>query len=84
MGDYLIASAADLPSFITDRTVTPSSTHPLGTKGIGEAGAIASTPAIVNGVVDAIRHLGVNDVLMPTSPQNVYRALQAANKGGAA
>ena len=84
MGDYLIPSSADLPSFITDRTVTPSSTHPLGTKGIGEAGAIASTPAIVNGVVDAIRHLGVNDVLMPTSPQNVYRALQAANKGGAA
>jgi carbon-monoxide dehydrogenase large subunit len=84
MGDYLIPSSADLPSFITDRTVTPSSTHPLGTKGIGEAGAIASTPAIVNGVVDAIRHLGVNNVLMPTSPQNVYRALQAANKGGAA
>ncbi len=84
MGDYLIPSAADLPSFITDRTVTPSTTHPLGTKGIGEAGAIASTPAIVNGVVDAIRHLGVNNVLMPTSPQNVYRALKAANNGGAA
>ena len=78
MGDYLLPSAADLPSFITDRTVTPSTTHPLGTKGIGEAGAIASTPAIINGVVDAIRHLGVNDVLMPASPQNVWRAIAAA------
>jgi carbon-monoxide dehydrogenase large subunit len=84
MGDYLLPSAADLPSFITDQTVTPSTTHPLGTKGIGEAGAIASTPAIINGIVDAIRHLGVNDVFMPASPQNVWRALQNAKKGGAA
>jgi carbon-monoxide dehydrogenase large subunit len=84
MGDYLLPSASDLPSFITDRTVTPSTTHPLGTKGIGEAGAIASTPAIINGVVDAIRHLGVNDVFMPASPQNVWRAIQTAQKGGAA
>ena len=83
MGDYLLPSAADLPSFITDQTVTPSTTHPLGTKGIGEAGAIASTPAIINGVVDAIRHLGVNDVFMPASPQNVWRAIQTA-KGGQA
>jgi carbon-monoxide dehydrogenase large subunit len=84
MGDYLLPSAADLPSFITDRTVTPSTTHPLGTKGIGEAGAIASTPAIINGVVDAIRHLGVTDVFMPASPQNVWRAIQTAQNGGAA
>ena len=83
MGDYLLPSAADLPSFITDQTVTPSTTHPLGTKGIGEAGAIASTPAIINGVVDAIRHLGVNDVFMPASPQNVWHAIQNA-KGGQA
>jgi carbon-monoxide dehydrogenase large subunit len=84
MGDYLLPSAVDLPSFITDRTVTPSTTNPLGTKGIGEAGAIASPPAIINGVVDAIRHLGVTDVLMPASPQNVWRAIQAAQAGGAA
>ncbi|MGD9955369.1 MAG: xanthine dehydrogenase family protein molybdopterin-binding subunit [Candidatus Nanopelagicales bacterium] len=84
MGDYLLPSAADLPSFITDRTITPSTTHPLGTKGIGEAGAIASTPAIINGVVDALRPLGVNDVFMPASPQNVWRAIQAAQNGGAA
>ena len=84
MGDYLLPSAADLPSFITDRTVTPSTTHPLGTKGIGEAGAIASTPAIINGVVDALRPLGVTDVFMPASPQNVWRAIQTAKNGGAA
>ena len=78
LADYLIPSAADLPSFTTATTVTPSTTHSLGTKGVGEAGAIASTPAIINGVVDAIRHLGVNDVLMPASPQNVWRAIQAA------
>ncbi|MFN8169224.1 MAG: xanthine dehydrogenase family protein molybdopterin-binding subunit [Candidatus Nanopelagicales bacterium] len=83
MGDYLLPSAADLPSFITDRTVTPSTTHPLGTKGIGEAGAIASTPAIINGIVDALRPMGVNDVFMPASPQNVWRAIQAAKGDGA-
>lgn len=83
LADYLIPSAADLPSFETSTTVTPSTTHPLGTKGVGEAGAIASTPAIINGIVDALRPLGVTDVLMPASPQNVWRAIQAA-KGGAA
>ena len=81
LADYLIPSAADLPSFITDRTETPSTTNPLGTKGIGEAGAIASTPAIINGIVDALRPMGVNDVKMPATPENVWRAIQAA--GGA-
>ncbi len=81
--DYLIPSAADLPSFETATTVTPSTTHPLGTKGVGEAGAIASTPAIINGIIDAVRHLGVNDVAMPATPQTVWRTIQAA-KGGAA
>jgi carbon-monoxide dehydrogenase large subunit len=78
LADYLIPSAADLPSFETATTVTPSTTHSLGTKGVGEAGAIASTPAIMNGIVDALRPLGVNDVLMPASPQTVWRAIQAA------
>ena len=81
LADYLIPSAADLPSFDTGTTVTPSTTHPLGTKGVGEAGTIASTPAIINGIVDALRHLGVTDVAMPASPQTVWRTIQAA-KGG--
>ena len=78
LADYTLPSAADLPSFITDTTTTPSTTHPLGTKGVGEAGAIASTPAIINGIVDALRHLGVTDVEMPATPQRVWRTIQSA------
>jgi carbon-monoxide dehydrogenase large subunit len=74
--DYLVPSAADLPSFIHDRTETPSLTNELGVKGVGEAGTIASTPAIVNGVIDALRHLGVQDITMPLSPHRVWQALQ--------
>jgi carbon-monoxide dehydrogenase large subunit len=76
--DYTIPSAADLPSFTTDRTETAATTNSLGVKGVGEAGTIASTPAIVNGVVDAIRHLGVTDVEMPCTPQRVWNAIQQA------
>ena len=83
LADYLLPTAVDVPEYITDRTVTPSTTHPLGTKGVGEAGTIASTPAVVNAVIDAIRHLGVADVTMPCTPQTVWRALQAATEGGA-
>jgi aerobic carbon-monoxide dehydrogenase large subunit len=76
--DYTLPSAADLPSFTTDRTETPSTTNPLGAKGVGEAGTIASTPAIVNGVIDAVRHLGVTHVEMPCTAQRVWRAIQDA------
>jgi aerobic carbon-monoxide dehydrogenase large subunit len=81
--DYYVPSAADLPHFVTDRTETPATTNPLGVKGVGEAGTIASTPAVMNAVIDAVRHLGVDDVPMPASPRNVWEALEAA-KGGAA
>ena len=81
--DYYAPSAADLPTFRTDRTETPATTNPLGVKGVGEAGTIASTPAIMNAVVDALRHLGVNEVPMPASPRNVWTAIQQA-QGGAA
>ena len=76
--DYLVPSAADLPSFTTDRTETPATSNSLGVKGVGEAGCIASTPAIVNGVIDALRHLGVTDMKMPCSPFRVWSTLQAA------
>jgi aerobic carbon-monoxide dehydrogenase large subunit len=76
--DYTLPSASDLPSFTTDRTTTPATSNPLGVKGVGEAGTIASTPAIVNGVIDAVRHLGVSEVEMPCTPQRVWRAVQAA------
>jgi aerobic carbon-monoxide dehydrogenase large subunit len=62
LADYLVPSAADLPSFVTGKTQTPATTNPLGVKGVGETGTIASTPAVVNAVIDALRPLGVTDV----------------------
>ena len=82
LADYLIPSAADLPTFVTERTETPSTTNPLGVKGVGEAGTIASTPAVVNAVVDALRPLGVTDVPMPCTAERVWRAINEA-KGDA-
>ncbi|GAA3758546.1 carbon-monoxide dehydrogenase large subunit [Spinactinospora alkalitolerans] len=84
MADYLLPSAADLPDFTTDRTETPATTNPLGVKGVGEAGTIASTPAVVNAVVDALRPFGVHDVRMPCTPERVWRALSEAGSGGGA
>src|SRR5829696_2748458 len=82
MVDYLVPAAPDLPEFTTDRTVTPSTSNPLGVKGVGEAGTIASTPAVVGAVVDAVRHLGVNDIRMPCTPERVWRAIQHGSDGG--
>jgi carbon-monoxide dehydrogenase large subunit len=85
MADYLVPSAADLPDFTLDRTETPATTNPLGVKGVGEAGTIASTPAVVNAIVDALRPYGVTDIPMPCSPERVWRALrQAAGQAGGA
>ncbi|MFR9787323.1 xanthine dehydrogenase family protein molybdopterin-binding subunit [Streptomyces sp. MB22_4] len=78
MADYLVPSAADLPEFVTDRTETPASSNALGVKGVGEAGTIASTPAVVNAVVDALRPFGVDDVRMPCTPERVWRAVREA------
>ena len=83
MTQYLIPAASELPSFELDRTVTPSTTNPLGVKGIGEAGTIASPPAVVNAVIDAVSHLGVTSIDKPASPERVWRAIRDA-KGGAA
>jgi carbon-monoxide dehydrogenase large subunit len=81
--DYTVPSAADLPSFITDRTETPSTTNPLGVKGVGEAGTIASTPAVINAIVDALRPFGVNDIRMPATPERVWRAIHESGSAGA-
>ncbi len=81
--NYLVPSAAELPSFVLDRTVTPSPTNPLGVKGVGETGTIASTPAVVNAVLDALSHLGVTDIDMPTTPERVWRAIQEASASAA-
>ncbi len=84
MVDYTLPSAADLPSFTTDRTETPATSNPLGVKGVGEAGTIASTPAVVNAVIDAVRHLGVGDIRMPCTPERVWRAVHEGGTGGPA
>jgi carbon-monoxide dehydrogenase large subunit len=82
MHSYRIPSAAELPSFTTDRTVTPSSTNPLGVKGVGEAATIGAPPAVVNAVIDALQPLGVSHIEMPVTPERVWRTIQEA-KGGA-
>lgn len=76
--DYLVPSAAEAPRYRLDSHVSPSPTNPMGVKGIGEAGTIAATPAVINAIVDALRPLGVTDVEMPASPQTVWRAIEAA------
>ena len=80
LADYLVPSAADLPSYVTDRTESRAA-NALGVKGVGEAGTIASTPAVVNAIVDALRPLGINDVEMPCTPERVWRAIQGARGG---
>ncbi len=81
LAEYLVPAAPDLPHFDTDRTETPALSNPLGAKGVGEAGTIASTPAVVNSVLDALRPLGVRDVEMPCSPMRVWKAIQSAQGG---
>ena len=76
--DYLMPSAADLPSFEVSNTETASPRNPLGAKGIGESGTIGSTPAVHNAVCDALVHLGVEHIDMPCTPQAVWKALQDA------
>jgi len=83
MTQYLIPAATEVPPFELDRTETPSTTNPLGVKGIGEAGTIASPPAVINAVIDAVAHLGVTNVEKPASPERVWRAIHGASTGGA-
>jgi carbon-monoxide dehydrogenase large subunit len=78
LADYLVPSAAELPSFETAHTQTPTPLNPLGAKGIGESGTIGSTPAVQNAVVDAVAHLGVRHIDMPCTPERVWRAIRAA------
>ncbi|MGY1781472.1 xanthine dehydrogenase family protein molybdopterin-binding subunit [Geodermatophilus sp. SYSU D01036] len=80
--DYLVPSAADLPHFDTGNTVHVAPGNPIGAKGVGEAGCIASTPAVVNAALDAVRHLGVEDIRMPLTPERVWRAIHEGGDGG--
>ena len=78
MVNYMVPSAAELPSFELDRTESPSPTNPMGVKGVGETGTIASPAAVMNAVVDALSPLGVDDVDMPATPERVWRAIEEA------
>jgi carbon-monoxide dehydrogenase large subunit len=80
--DYALPTAAELPHLETDRTETPSPVNSLGVKGVGEAGTIASSPTIVNAVIDALRPLGVDYIDMPVTPLRVWEAIQAAEGQG--
>lgn len=78
---YTMPSAAEVCSFETSNTETPTPYNPLGSKGIGESATIGGTPAVQNAVVDALSHLGVRHIDMPATPERVWRALQAAKAG---
>ncbi len=80
MMDYALPKADQLPMFETDRTVTPSPVNPLGVKGAGETGTIASTPAIANAVTDALAPFGITHIDLPLTPARVWAAVQAARK----
>jgi carbon-monoxide dehydrogenase large subunit len=81
--DYALPSAAEVPSFETDRTETPSPVNSLRVKGVGEAGTIAGSATVTNAVIDALKPLGVTYMNMPLSPMRIWEAIQEA-KGGPA
>jgi len=83
MTDYAIPRASWLPQIELDETVTPSPVNPLGVKGVGEAGAIASTAAVANAVNDALAPLGIRHVDMPFTSPSVWRAIQSAKEARA-
>jgi carbon-monoxide dehydrogenase large subunit len=82
MMSYAIPKAEFLPSFETGYTQTPTPVNPLGVKGVGETGTIASTPTVYNAVMDALAPLGVEQVDMPLTPERVWRAMTDAQQGG--
>jgi aerobic carbon-monoxide dehydrogenase large subunit len=74
--DYAIPRASDLPRFELDVTVTPTPVNPLGAKGVGEAGTLGSTPAVVNAAVDALSEFGVTHIDMMLRPEKLWRIIQ--------
>jgi carbon-monoxide dehydrogenase large subunit len=86
MMDYAVPKASQMPSIETDSTYTPSPVNPLGIKGCGEAGTIASAACLINAVVDALAPLGIEHLDKPVTPARLWQAIQAAGQrgGGAA
>jgi aerobic carbon-monoxide dehydrogenase large subunit len=79
--DYAVPKATMVPRMELDSTVTPTPVNPLGVKGVGEAGTIGSTPAVVNAVLDALAPFGITHLDMPLWPEKIWRAIRQA-KGG--
>jgi aerobic carbon-monoxide dehydrogenase large subunit len=77
LADYLLPSAADLPTFVLDRTETPATSNPLGVKGVGEAGTIGAIPAVMNAVNDALAAIGASPVELPATAEKLWRAIRA-------
>lgn len=77
--DYAIPKSEDVPDVTWDSTVTPSPNNPLGVKGVGEAGTIGSTPAVVNAALDALEPLGVEGLEMPLSNETIWRAIEESD-----
>jgi carbon-monoxide dehydrogenase large subunit len=77
--DYTVPTATELPAYTLDSTVTPTWVNPLGAKGVGEAGTIGSTPAVVNAVMDALKPLGVGEIAMPLRPEKLWKAIHGKN-----
>jgi aerobic carbon-monoxide dehydrogenase large subunit len=80
MTNYLVPSAVELPNFELERTEAPSPTNPMGVKGVGETGTIASPAAVMNAVVDALSPYGITDIEMPAKPERVWTAIQEAQR----
>ena len=76
--DYAVPRASHVPNFELDRTETPSPVNPLGVKGIGEAGTIGATPAIVGAIVDALAPFGVKHLDMPVKPEALWRIINSS------
>jgi carbon-monoxide dehydrogenase large subunit len=82
--EYLMPAAPDVPHMELDRTTTPSPSNPLGVKGIGEAGTIAASAAVVNAAVDALSPLGIRHLEMPLQPARIWQAIRDAQPAGGA
>ncbi|MGI9149778.1 MAG: xanthine dehydrogenase family protein molybdopterin-binding subunit [Chloroflexota bacterium] len=82
--DYLVPTANEIPTPVLDSTVTPSPTNELGVKGIGEAGTIASSGAVINAIVDALKSLGISHIDMPASPDRLWKQIRDAQNGAQA
>jgi len=79
--DYAIPRADVMPAITVDFSPVPSTTNPLGAKGVGEGGTVASTPTVMNAILDALAPLGVTDVPMPATPERIWRAIREGTRG---